>query len=174
MIVENNPKERLLDFENQKQETKNFASFHTLFIFANISELGFCLVDAGNKELMGNRGVSHSSVCLIQPIMNIVLTTVAIACSKESISGIFRNIEAKDYCLLTIISLSSAIAIYSINLALLALPMAIVIATFGTVPFISALLARLFLRENLDWLTILAMIISFVAILILSFGKDEV
>ena len=65
MIVENNTKERLLDIDSQKKETKNFASFHTLFIFANISELGFCFVDAGNKELMGNRGVNHSSVCLI-------------------------------------------------------------------------------------------------------------
>ena len=68
MELENDAKTGFKD-KPSTQDEKKFTSFKILFLFANLTELCYCMLDAGNKELMGNRGVSLNSVSLIQPII---------------------------------------------------------------------------------------------------------
>ena len=102
-----------------------------------------------------------------------MLTSAAIGFGQNSFKEVLCDIEPQHRRLLFIASITAVLSILTVNHALLALPMAIVIVMLGTVPFISALLARFFLKERLDWFTILAMVISFAAIVILALGKDE-
>ena len=144
-----------------------------LFLCANLTELCYCLQEGSNKDLMGNRGVSLSSISLIQPMIQITLTGLTLMCSQKSISDELCDVRSQDRYSLLVISLASALSIYTVNSALLALPMAIVIVVLGTIPFISAILARFLLSESIDWLTVFAMLVSFGAITLLAQAEDK-
>ena len=122
---------------------------------------------------MGNRGVSLSSVSLIQPIVQIILTLIVIRFSQSTLSDAICKIEPQHRYLILITSLSFVLTIFTVRHALLALPMAIAIVMLGSVPFISAVLAHFFLEESLNWFTIFTMVISFCALVVLALGKDE-
>ena len=106
-------------------------------------------------------------------MIQITLTGLTLMCSQKSISDELCDVRSQDRYSLLVISLASALSIYTVNSALLALPMAIVIVVLGTIPFISAILARFLLSESIDWLTVFAMLVSFGAITLLAQAEDK-
>ena len=122
---------------------------------------------------MGNRGVTLNSVVILQVVMQLLLTTITIWLGGGSIVKAFKATCSRDRKLMLVNSFACVVTLTVINSSFLALPMSIAMTIFATIPFCSAILSCVFLREPLAYPTIIAMFISFCAILILGFAKHD-
>ena len=105
--------------------------------------------------------------------MQLLLTTITIWCGGGTIKEAYKIVSKRDKKLMVINALACVVTLTVINSSFLALPMSIAMTIFGTIPFCSAILSCIFLREPLGWPIIVAMIISFCAIVILGMAKKD-
>ena len=139
-----------------------------MFFFANLSEICYNVKDATNKELMGSRGVSLASIALLSALLNLVIICLTRLCSGQSLWNAFSNVKQEDRKALFIQGCMQSLTVIFVNSGFLALPMTILMIILGTIPFVSGILARIFLGSTLDCYTICTMIVCFGGVILLA------
>ena len=135
-------------------------------IFTNIFALTLFIYTAMLKITINVKGVNPLDICLIQVLTILVGTFITAICM-----GTTFKIEPQDRVLLITRSLVATIGFTTITFGVAMVPLVVQNTIFNTAPFWSSLLGWIFLSEAITPFEIVAMILSFGAIILITMSS---
>ena len=160
-----------LDSDGQdKSAVLSQMSFVKLGLVTNLMALSFVALNGTSKELMANHSVDVVELCFIQNASCLVCTLLASALLGISLCG---DVPVQTRPMLLASAVASAFCLVFTNLEVLTLPLMICQVFRALTPFAVVILGFLALGEQVTKSAIIAMVISFVGVVILSIAQPD-
>ena len=151
--------------EQQKQLVLSQMSFVKLGLVTNLMAISFVALNGTSKELMANHAVDLVELCLIQNATCLIFTLLSSAFLGITICS---DVPRQTRPMLLASAVASAFCLVFTNLEVLTLPLMICQVFRALTPFAVVILGFLALGENVNKSALIAMVISFVGVVILS------
>jgi drug/metabolite transporter (DMT)-like permease len=153
---------------DKKEETmkRDMTTIETFF-YVNLSELTFSISTAINSYSTSSLGISVFEFSLARSFCNFLVSAAILFLKRTSP---LQGVEKDMLLPLAVRCIFGNIAFMSLTYVFKILPLAIGTVIISTAPFAVAVLSRLILAENIASVDIIAIIVSFTGIAIMTFG----
>lgn len=156
--------------DEKKETTKRDMTTIETFFYVNLSELTFSISTAINSYSTTSLGISVFEFSLARSFCNFLVSVAILFVNGTSP---LQGVESDMLLPLAIRCVFGNIAFMSLTYVFKILPLSIGTVIISTAPFAVAVLSQLILAENIARVDIIAVIVSFTGIAIMTFGAPD-